>query len=100
MGGSALFAAMFGSVVAIEIMHFTRRFNLNIRMPDSVPTAIADSFALLVPVAIVGLLFGTFRYVVGFDLIGFLIVLLAPLQSFFGDNLGGVMLLILFVTLF
>lgn len=100
LGGSALFAAMFGSVAAIEIMHFTRRFNLNIRMPDSVPTAIADSFALLVPVAIVGLLFGTFRYVVGFDLIGFLIVLLAPLQSFFGDNLGGVMLLILFVTLF
>jgi len=100
LAGTSMFAAIIASVASIEIYHFCRRFNLTIRMPDSVPKAISDSFAIIVPVAIVGLLFGTLRYIVGFDLIDFMSLLLAPLQDIFTDNFGGVVIIVLFVTLF
>ncbi len=100
LGGSSLFGSIIAALISIEIYHLCKRFNITIKMPSSVPKAISDAFAILVPVIIVAILFGVVRYIIGFDLINFMSIMLAPLTSFMTDNFFGVILVIIFVTTF
>lgn len=57
MDAKGLFVAIIFSIISIEIYRFLVNKNLTIKLPDSVPSAIAKSFELLIPVIVVILLF-------------------------------------------
>lgn len=100
LGGATIFSAMVSGLLAVEIYRFCIRFNLTIKMPKQVPEAVSDSFKVLVPITLIAVLFGGARWLIGFDINNFLTVAMAPLNSLFNDNLGGVILLVIFVHFF
>lgn len=97
-GGATLFTALLASIGAVEIYRFCYRFKITIKMPSSVPPAISNSFLALTPVLFIGLIFGSLRYLLGFDLNNFLKNALAPLSNFLSNGYGGVFVIILLVT--
>ena len=57
LDASGLFTAIIGGFIAIEIYRFMVNKGFTIKLPDSVPPAIAKSFELLLPVVVVILIF-------------------------------------------
>ena len=53
MDAKGLFVAIIFGIISIEIFRFLVKKNLTIRLPESVPPAIAKSFELLIPVVVV-----------------------------------------------
>lgn len=100
MGGGAIFTAIIGAMAAVEIMHFCQRFNVTIKMPAGVPDAVANSFASLVPVVFIAIIFGSLRFLVGFNVTTFLADTLEPMKNFLVGGLGGGIVIILIVTMF
>ncbi len=100
LGGATVFNAMISGLLAVEVYRFCVRFNITIKMPKQVPESVADSFRVLIPIAFIALLFGGSRWLLGFDINNFLTVAMAPMQSLFTDNIGGVILLVAFVHFF
>lgn len=93
LGSSGLFGAIIASLISVEIYNFTKKRNLEIRMPEGVPPLIAESFAALLPTLFVILLFWIPTHFLGFDLNGLLTLIVSPLRQFMiSDNLfGGVL---------
>lgn len=52
LGGTGIFTAMLIPIVAVKIIDFCQRNNVTIKMPDSIPPFLSDSFATLVPLVI------------------------------------------------
>ena len=98
--GATVFTSMIASIIAVEIQHFCIRFKLTIRMPSAVPKAISDSFLVISPILFTAILFGSFRYLLNFDLTNFLSIALAPMQNLLTGGIFGVILIVLFVTFF
>ena len=57
LDAKGLFVAIIGGIVAIEILRFLIEKKLTIKMPEAVPPAIAKSFEILIPVAVITVLF-------------------------------------------
>lgn len=57
MDAKGLFVAIIFGIISIEIFRFLVKKNLTIKLPESVPPAIAKSFELLIPVVVVIVLF-------------------------------------------
>lgn len=77
---------------------------ITIKLPDSVPSGILNSFKALIPIAIIAVLFATARCVVealGYDSIQVMIrsILIVPLESV-GTGLPAIIIVILFMQLF
>ncbi len=98
--GGTVFTAMIAAIVAVEIQHLCIRFKLTIRMPEVVPKAISDSFLVITPIFFTAILFGSFRYLLNFDLNNFLAVAMQPMQDILTGGLIGVVLIVLLVTFF
>lgn len=54
LGAEGLFTAIIAALCSVEIMRLCDKHHLTIRMPESVPTMVADSFSILVPLIIDG----------------------------------------------
>lgn len=52
LGASGLFTALFMPIIVVKIIQICYEKNITVRMPDSVPQFLADSFATLVPLVI------------------------------------------------
>lgn len=59
LDAKGLFVAIIGGIIAIEILRFLVEKKLTIKMPEAVPPAIAKSFEILIPVAVITVLFQT-----------------------------------------
>ena len=57
MGAQGLFVSIIVSLVATEIFRFLIQKNFTIKMPNGVPTAVARSFAALLPATVVFIVF-------------------------------------------
>ncbi|WP_019244162.1 MULTISPECIES: PTS cellobiose transporter subunit IIC [Bacillus] len=57
-GAQGLFVALIVSIVSTEIFRFLIQKNFTIKMPKGVPTAVARSFAALLPATVVFIVFG------------------------------------------
>lgn len=57
MGAQGLFVSIIVSLIATEIFRFLIQKNFTIKMPQGVPTAVARSFAALLPAAVVFIVF-------------------------------------------
>ncbi|MGL6119228.1 MAG: PTS cellobiose transporter subunit IIC [Fusobacteriaceae bacterium] len=59
LDAKGLFTAILGAIIAIEIFRLLVQKKFVIKLPDSVPPAIAKSFEILIPIVIVTILFHT-----------------------------------------
>lgn len=64
LDAKGLFVAIIVSILSIEIFRFLVRNKLIIKLPDSVPPAIAKSFELLIPVSVAALIFQTVNIII------------------------------------
>ncbi|MGL5153019.1 MAG: PTS sugar transporter subunit IIC [Clostridium sp.] len=99
MGGGGMFVGILVSIFAVEILRFTTKHNLNIKMPEQVPPAVARSFESLTPTAIVILVMGGITYFLNFDWHSMIAKVVSPLVTA-TDTLPSVLILILLVTFF
>lgn len=52
LGGPGIFVAMFLPIISVRIIKFCKDKNATIKMPDSIPPYLVDSFANIVPLVI------------------------------------------------
>lgn len=69
IGSNGIFLALIISLVSVRVFNWVYKKGWTIKMPDGVPPAVADSFAALIPSAIVITLFFLIR--IGFEFTSF-----------------------------
>ncbi|MDO5416475.1 MAG: PTS transporter subunit EIIC [Lachnospiraceae bacterium] len=52
LAAEGLFVAIISAVFAVEVVRLCSKYHLTIKMPDSVPPMVADSFSILIPLVI------------------------------------------------
>lgn len=52
LGAEGLFVAIISAIFAVEVVRLCNKYHLTIKMPDSVPPMVADSFSILIPLVI------------------------------------------------
>lgn len=52
LGAEGLFVAIISAIFAVEVVRLCDKCHLTIKMPDSVPPMVADSFSILIPLVI------------------------------------------------
>ncbi len=52
LGASGLFTAIVSAILTVEVYHICYKKNIYIKLPDSVPAMVGDSFASLVPLCL------------------------------------------------
>ena len=78
---SGLFVCIMTSLLSVKVYSIFIKKGFTIKMPDSVPPNIGNSFAALVPFAVcLGVAWGI-RTLIGFDMVGWLMQVLSPLIS-------------------
>lgn len=89
MGAKGLFPAMFVALVATRLYVYFVEKKLTIKMPDSVPPVIANSFAGLFPAIIVGFLFMLISFAFSFTDYGSFAEFIYTVISLPLQNLSG-----------
>lgn len=67
-GGGGLIVAILAGLGSIYIIHLCYKFNIRIKLPDSVPPAIGNSFSALIPYAITAIICWVVRTIMNIDL--------------------------------
>lgn len=103
--GSLSSASLFGSIVtalvSVEIYHFMKSKNISIKLPEGVPPEVSNSFIALAPAAVIILLFWSIKYLLHFDINGFLSTLLMPFKDVLaGNSLFGGLITVFLITFF
>jgi PTS system cellobiose-specific IIC component len=98
LGSQGILMAILVGVVAVEVQALLARRGLVIRMPAGVPRIIYESFAALVPLAVLVAGFWALRFVLGVDLAGLIERMFRPLV-FALDTLPGIVTFAFLVTL-
>lgn len=52
LGAEGLFVSIISAIFVVEVLRLLDKYHLTIRMPDSVPTMVADSFSILIPLVV------------------------------------------------
>ncbi|MFM7075484.1 MAG: PTS sugar transporter subunit IIC [Planctomycetaceae bacterium] len=89
LGSAGILVAILVAIIAVETQGWLERRGAVIRMPAEVPRMVAESFASLVPLAVLLVGFWLVRFVAGFDLAEALARLFRPLVSAL-DTLPGI----------
>jgi cellobiose PTS system EIIC component len=97
LGSAGILTAILVAVIAVEVQAFLARRCAVIRMPGEVPEIVAESFAALIPLAVLVTGFWLVRFVLGFDLTDGLRCLFQPLV-FALDTLPGIVVYAFLVT--
>lgn len=103
-GTNGIFLAMVVSIASVKLFHWAYKKGWTIKMPEGVPPAVSDSFAALIPSALV--LFVFFLVRIGFELTPFgsahefiYKVLQAPLIGV-GNSLGAQIIYVVLSSIF
>ena len=94
LGTGQLFVAIIAAFAAVEIYRLCVQHRLTIKMPAQVPEAVSNSFAALIPTAIVFFLFSAVCIWGGFNIHDFITALIMPLVSGV-DTLGAALVVFL-----
>lgn len=78
-GGGGLIVAILAGLGSVYIIHLCYKYNLRIKLPDSVPPAIGNSFSSLIPYFIIATLCWGIRTLLSFDLASFFADALLPI---------------------
>lgn len=98
LGSIGLFTAIIVALISVRVQKFFADANLVIRLPENVPPVVYESFASLIPLFFLMLLFWTIRFVLGVDINGFVQTAFKPLV-FALNTLPGILVYALLVTL-
>lgn len=52
LGAEGLFVSIIGGIFVVEVTRLMEKYHLVIRMPESVPPMVAESFSILIPLAV------------------------------------------------
>ncbi len=104
LGAQGMFVAIITAIISCEIYCHISMANITIKLPDSVPPMIGQSFVAIIPGAVPLFLFNCIRYFFTFtpykDAIDFIYkVLQRPLMGL-GDTLPAVLVAVFFMQLF
>lgn len=102
-GSSGVFTALFGSLLAARLYIFAVDHKLVIKMPDSVPPYVADSFAAIIPGIFVAFVFAIVAHVMALTPYGTVTAMLMkfiqkPFLSL-GNNIVSAMIVVAFIEL-
>lgn len=101
LGAASLFGSIVTALLSVEIYRFFIERKITIKMPEGVPPEVSNSFAALIPGAVILILFWGIRHLIGFDINGFLSNLLMPLKNILaGNSLFGGLLTVFFICFF
>ncbi len=104
MGGTGLFAAIFASIVAVEILRFltARKIGYISLEGNGVPEALTESFAMLIPTGLVLLAMGVIHWAVvlltGNTFPELMTIIMTPLLNATNSVWGGIILVFLVMT--
>lgn len=100
LDAKGLFAAIIFSILAVEIYRLMVAKKMTIKLPDSVPPAIAKSFEILIPVAVISVLYQALNIIIQKTTANFIpqliMKILDPLLRA-SDSLPSVLLIVLLV---
>lgn len=99
LGGAGMFSAILAMIFAVESLRFFKSRNLMIKMPEQVPSSVARSFEALIPGAFVITVVWIIRVLLDFDLNQFILSIFSPINDILGNNLLGVLVPVIFITL-
>ena len=80
-GGAGIITAIISMVVSVEIVDFCYKRDIRIKLPDSVPPAIANSFSSIIPYFIMALICWGVRTLAGINIPALVGQLLLPVLS-------------------
>lgn len=98
LGSSGLFTAIIVALISVPVQKFFADANLVIRLPENVPSVVYESFASLVPLFFLMLLFWIVRFVLDVDINAIVQTAFQPLV-FALNTLPGILVYALLVTL-
>lgn len=98
LGSKGLFTAIIIAIITVRVQKFFTDRNLVIRLPESVPAVVYDSFLSLSPLFFLVLAFWALRFVLGFDIDRFIQSAFKPLL-FALNTLPGILVYAFLVTL-
>lgn len=98
LGSKGLFAAIVVSLVTVRVQKWFADRNLVIRLPDSVPPVVYESFVSLAPMTFLVSVFWLIRFGLGWDINGGVQAAFAPLV-FALNTLPGILVYAFLVTL-
>lgn len=98
-GAGGLFTAIIISIFTVEVVRFCVKRNMVIKMPHGVPTSVINSFAALIPGAIVIVTAWVIKVGLNFDINSALQWVFSPIRYFAGDNVLSVIVPILLITI-
>ena len=100
MDAKGLFVAIISAILCVEISRFLVNKKLTIQLPDSVPPAISKSFEILVPVAVISILFQIINVIIQKNMLVMLpdliMVIFQPLLNL-SDGLFSIILILFLI---
>ena len=81
LGTTGLFTAMVVGLTVVYTLHFFESRNIGIKLPDSVPPAVAGSFSSLIPASLLMVAWGLVSIVLGLDVNAVMTTVLTPVTS-------------------
>lgn len=100
MDAKGLFVAIISAILCVEISRFLVKKKLTIQLPDSVPPAISKSFEILVPVAVISILFQIINVIIQKNMLVMLpdliMVIFQPLLNL-SDGLFSIILILFLI---
>ncbi|WP_239256303.1 PTS sugar transporter subunit IIC [Listeria ilorinensis] len=104
LGAEGMFVGILTAIIATEIYSRISRANITIKMPDSVPPMIADSFVAIIPGAAPLFLFNLIRYLFTFtswgNAVDFVYELLQQPLMGLGGTLPAILVAVFFTQFF
>jgi len=98
LGVQGLFTGIIIAFVAVFVQKFLNEKNLVIRLPESVPDIVIESFASLIPLIVLVVLLWTVRFVLGIDIQHIVMQIFSPLV-FALNTLPGILVFTFAVTM-
>lgn len=86
-GAAGIVTALVAAAIAINITNLCYKYNIRIKLPDSVPPTIASSFSAIIPLFFITLVCWGIRTIAGIDIPDLISQMLLPILNA-GDNIG------------
>lgn len=99
LGGAGMFVAIICAILSVEILRLLKKYNVTIKMPEQVPESVSRSFEALIPAAVIITLVWFIRVWLEFDVQKAIMNLFKPVVNVAGNSLGGILVVVIFVTL-
>ena len=80
-GGAGVITAMIAGAIAINVINLCYKYHIRIKLPDSVPPAISDSFSAIIPYFFIAIICWGVRTIAGINIPAMIGDMLLPILS-------------------